>query len=200
MNALRSGRITRADACRSARRCPRRAPVEVCLSQAAASHHPQPLVDREQAPLGARRPFSEDGNRARMDNAPENHYVPACPQYPADPAGWRIHPPQNQTRRPGRCLSFGHAPDVTATLNLALSASGLDHITVVHRPRLLSGQWLILCGRRSGKVARGNGHGARARGTVSSPNPGKDRALAPDPEEPHSSRQLLFARRSRTAD
>jgi RNA-directed DNA polymerase len=27
---------------------------------------------------------------------------------------------------------------VTATLDLALSASGLDHVTVVHRPRLLS--------------------------------------------------------------
>ena len=40
-------------------------------------------------------------------------------------------------------------------------------------------------------MARGKGHGARTRGTVSSPNPGKDRALAPDPEEPHSSRQLL---------
>jgi putative transposase len=30
------------------------------------------------------------------------------------------------------------AENVTATLDLALSASGLDHVTVVHRPRLLS--------------------------------------------------------------
>ena len=30
------------------------------------------------------------------------------------------------------------AEDVTATLDLALLASGLDHATVVHRPRLLS--------------------------------------------------------------
>jgi RNA-directed DNA polymerase len=30
------------------------------------------------------------------------------------------------------------AEDVTATLDLALSASGLDHVTVMHRPRLLS--------------------------------------------------------------
>ena len=30
------------------------------------------------------------------------------------------------------------APDVTATLDLALAASGLDHMTVAHRPRLLS--------------------------------------------------------------
>jgi RNA-directed DNA polymerase len=31
-----------------------------------------------------------------------------------------------------------HASDVTATLDLALTASGLDHMTVAHRPRLLS--------------------------------------------------------------
>jgi transposase InsO family protein len=30
------------------------------------------------------------------------------------------------------------ADDVTARLDLALSASGLDHVTVTHRPRLLS--------------------------------------------------------------
>jgi len=30
------------------------------------------------------------------------------------------------------------AKDVTATLDLALAASGLDQMTVVHRPRLLS--------------------------------------------------------------
>ena len=30
------------------------------------------------------------------------------------------------------------ADDVTATLDLALSASGLNRVTVVHRPRLLS--------------------------------------------------------------
>jgi putative transposase len=30
------------------------------------------------------------------------------------------------------------AEDVTATLDLALAAAGLDHVTVVHRPRLLS--------------------------------------------------------------
>jgi putative transposase len=30
------------------------------------------------------------------------------------------------------------AQDVTTTLDLALAASGLEHMTVVHRPRLLS--------------------------------------------------------------
>ena len=92
------------------------------------------------------------------------------------------------------------ASDVTATLDQALAASGLDHITVVHRPRLLSDNGSSLRRGRSGQMARRQGHAACARRAVSSPDPGKDRALAPDPEEPHSARQLLPARRSRTAD
>lgn len=35
------------------------------------------------------------------------------------------------------CATMG-AKDVTATLDLALSAAALDHVTVMHRPRLLS--------------------------------------------------------------
>jgi putative transposase len=35
------------------------------------------------------------------------------------------------------CATMG-AEDVTATLDLALLAAGLDHVTVMHRPRLLS--------------------------------------------------------------
>src|SRR5712675_826530 len=61
-------------------------------------------------------------------------------------------------------------------------------------------QRLILRCRRSGQVARGQGHGTCARGAVSPPTSGKDRALAPDPEKSHSTRKLLPARRSRTAD
>ena len=41
------------------------------------------------------------------------------------------------------------AEDVTATLDLALAAAGLDHVTVVHRPRLLSDKWRVLPLRRS---------------------------------------------------
>ena len=37
-----------------------------------------------------------------------------------------------------KLCSTMRADDVTATLDLALKASGLDHVTVVHRPRLLS--------------------------------------------------------------
>src|SRR6266850_697688 len=69
-----------------------------------------------------------------------------------------------------------------------------DDVTATLRQRL------ILRCRRSGQVARGQGHGTCARGAVSPPNSGKDRALAPDPEKSHSTRKLLPARRSRTAD
>ena len=53
------------------------------------------------------------------------------------------------------------AEDVTATLDLALSASGLDHITVVHRPRLLSdnGSSYVagdLAGRRAWSTCAGH--------------------------------------------
>jgi RNA-directed DNA polymerase len=37
-----------------------------------------------------------------------------------------------------KLCSTMRADDVTATLDLALSAAGLDHVTVLHRPRLLS--------------------------------------------------------------
>ena len=42
------------------------------------------------------------------------------------------------------------AEDVTATLNLALKASGLDHAKVIHRPRLLSDNVLRAEGDRIG--------------------------------------------------
>src|ERR1700720_4644974 len=46
------------------------------------------------------------------------------------------------------------AEDVTATLNLALKASGLDQATVIHRPRLLSDNG------GPGQMARRPEHGA----------------------------------------
>ena len=92
------------------------------------------------------------------------------------------------------------ASDVTATLDQALAASGLDHITVtVTRSIVAQKPWPLRRGR-SGQVARTQGHAACARCPVSSPDPGEDRALAPDLEEPHSARQLLPAWRARTAD
>ena len=91
------------------------------------------------------------------------------------------------------------ADDVTATLDLALAAAGLDQITVAHRPRLVERQrqFLHLC--RPRHLARRQGHETRSRRALSSPDAGQDRALAPDPEEPHPAGKLLSARRSRTA-
>lgn len=45
------------------------------------------------------------------------------------------------SKETSKCLEIGPtmcASDVTATLDRALAASGLDSATVVHRPRLLS--------------------------------------------------------------
>ena len=91
------------------------------------------------------------------------------------------------------------ADDVTATLDLALAASGLDQVTVAHRPRLLSRQRRSLHLGRSGRLARRQGHAARPRRALPSPDAGQDRALAPDAQEPHPAGELLSARRSRSA-
>ena len=77
------------------------------------------------------------------------------------------------------------AKDVTATLDLALFASGLDKMTVVHRPRLLSdngasyvatdlAQWLDQQKMEHVRSA-----------PLSPADPGQDRALASDAQEPH---------------
>ncbi len=83
------------------------------------------------------------------------------------------------------------ATDVTETLDLALAASGLDQVTIVHRPRLLNRQWCLVHRRRSRRMARRPGHRAYPGRTVSPPDAGQDRALAPDPQEPHPARALL---------
>ena len=45
--------------------------------------------------------------------------------------------------------------------------------------------------RGTGRMARGQRHEPRPRRALSSPDPGQDRALAPDPEEPHPAGKLL---------
>ena len=85
------------------------------------------------------------------------------------------------------------AEDVTDTLTLALQASGCDSARVVQRPRLLVRQWPVLCVVRPGRLAIQQGHGPHPRCSLPSPDPGQDRALAPDAEEPHPARKLLPA-------
>jgi RNA-directed DNA polymerase len=78
------------------------------------------------------------------------------------------------------------ASDVTATVDQARAASGLDSATVVQRPRLLSdnGASYVAGDLADWLEDKGMQH---VRGApYHPPDPGQDRALAPDPEEPHS--------------
>ena len=91
------------------------------------------------------------------------------------------------------------AKDVTATLDLALAASGLDQMTVVHRPRLLSdnGSSYVASGpcRLAGSSRTSSMSAERP---YPSADPRQDRALASDAQEPHPAQALRPARRSRT--
>ena len=92
------------------------------------------------------------------------------------------------------------AEDVTATLDLALRASGLDQAKPADRPRLLSDNGSSYIAGDLAKWLERPQHQARARRALSSDDPGQDRALAPDPQEPHPAGKLLPARRSRSPD
>ena len=91
------------------------------------------------------------------------------------------------------------ADDVTDTLQLALTASGCASARVVHKPRLLSDNGSSYV---SGDLAKwledaGMHH---VRGAPHHPaDPGQDRALASDAQEPHPARELLPTGRPRSA-
>ena len=91
------------------------------------------------------------------------------------------------------------ADDVTETLMLALEASGCNRAEVVHKPRLLSdnGSSYIAGDLADWLEDQGMDH---VRGAPKpSSDPGQDRALASDPEEPHPARKLLPAGRPGSA-
>ena len=92
------------------------------------------------------------------------------------------------------------AEDVTATLDLALKASGLDQAKIIHRPRLLSDNGSSYIAADLAKWLDWPEHGACPRRALSPDDPRQDRALASDAEEPHSARELLPAGRSRSPD
>ena len=77
------------------------------------------------------------------------------------------------------------AKDVTATLDLALAASGFDQMTVVHRPRLLSDNGASYVASDLAEWLDQPGDGACPRSPLSPADPGQDRALASDAQEPH---------------
>ena len=82
------------------------------------------------------------------------------------------------------------AEDVTDTLDLSLQASGCNQVHVVHKPRLLSDNGSSYV---SGNLAEEQRHEALARGAISSTDPGQDRTLAPNSQEPHPAGKLLPA-------
>ena len=92
------------------------------------------------------------------------------------------------------------AEDVTATLEMALDAAGLDKASVLHRPRLLSDNGSSYISDDLAKWLERNDM-AHVRGAPYHPmNPGQDRALASDPEKPDSAGELLPTGRSGSPD
>jgi putative transposase len=92
------------------------------------------------------------------------------------------------------------AGDVTDTLDLALGRLRLRQRHRAAQAAPAVGQWPELCRGRTGRLYRGPVHEPCARRALSPPDPGQDRALAPDLEEPHPAGELLPARRSRSPD
>ncbi len=94
-----------------------------------------------------------------------------------------------------KLCSTMRAEDVTDTLDMALAASGCDQAHVHHNPRLLSdnGPCYIASELADYIEAQAMSH---VRGApMHPPDPGQDRALAPNHEEPHPAGELLPARR-----
>ena len=89
------------------------------------------------------------------------------------------------------------AGDVTDTLELALAASGCDSATGRPPAPAAQRQRRVLRRRRSRRLARGQGHRPHPRRPEPPADPGQDRALAPDPEEPRPAGKLLPARPAR---
>ena len=76
------------------------------------------------------------------------------------------------------------AQDVTATLDRALAASGLDQMTVVHQPRLLSDNAASYVATDLAQAGSPR-DGACPQRPLSPADPGQNRALASDAQEPH---------------
>ena len=112
------------------------------------------------------------------------------------------------SHRAGRLLALHHrlealhdheGEDVTDTLDLALAASGCDQARVVHKPRLLSDNGSSYVAGDLADWLDSTEHGPCPRRALPSADPGQDRALASDAQEPHPAGELLPARRSRSA-
>ena len=87
------------------------------------------------------------------------------------------------------------ASDVTDTLNLALQASGLEQVAVVHRPRLLSDNGPCYVSGELAQWLERERMRHHPRRPVPPDDAGQNRALAPNAQEPHPAGTLLPARR-----
>ena len=92
------------------------------------------------------------------------------------------------------------AEDVTDTLDLAFAASGCSSAHVRHKPRLLSDNGPSYVAGELAEYIKAQKM-SHVRGAPFHPqDPGQDRTLAPDAEEPGPAGKLFLARRPRTAD
>ena len=99
-----------------------------------------------------------------------------------------------------RLCTAMNADDVTATLAIALDASGLDKARVLQRPRLLSDNGSSYISDDLAKWLKRHDM-THVRGAPYHPmTQGEDRALASDAEEPHPAGELLSAGRSGRPD
>ena len=92
------------------------------------------------------------------------------------------------------------AQDVTATLEMALDAAGARQGQRPPSATAAVRQWLLVYLGRPGEMAGAPRHGPRPRGSIPPDDPGQDRALASDAEEPDSAGKLLPAGRSGSPD
>ena len=97
------------------------------------------------------------------------------------------------------CTNMG-ADDVSATLDIALAASGCDSVTVLHKPRLLSDNGPCYIAGDLAKYLEKNGMD-HVRGAPNHPQTqGKIERWHQTPQEPHPARKLLPGGRTRGGD
>src|SRR5213079_199626 len=97
--------------CRGATNCSILLAVETVVASARAGNHPRPLGYREPAALGPRRRLRR-GPRPQPQGpwtGEPRHSAQAGTQYSPLASEHRVHTPQNQTRRVGRCLPHLYA-------------------------------------------------------------------------------------------
>src|SRR5436190_23026265 len=117
--------------CRGATNCSILLAVETVVASARAGNHPRPLGYREPAALGPRRRLRR-GPRPQPQGprtGEPRHSAQAGTQYSPLASEHRVHTPQNQTCRVGRCLPHLYArPNAIALRLRGRVREGVNHI------------------------------------------------------------------------